>query len=67
MPSFYTGFTVDMAEETTLSISKKEKLIEAVRLNPCLYDKTDPDFKDKNVKVNTWKKIAREIDLTEKG
>ena len=30
----------------------------------CLYDKYSTDFKDRNMKVNCWEKVASEFDLT---
>ena len=35
-----------------------EKLAEAVRLYPCLYDKSSEDFKDANKKKLCWKDVA---------
>ena len=38
-----------------------ELLIETVRMYPCLYDATDPGYRDKVKTINTWTKIARVI------
>ena len=35
-----------------------EKLAEAVRVYPVLYDKADPLFKDRNKKQLAWKDVA---------
>eukprot|EP00794_Sanderia_malayensis_P006944 gene6944-7724_t len=37
-----------------------EKLSEAVRNYPCLYDKSRTDYKDKNITNNAWNKVADE-------
>ena len=44
-----------MATETAVL---HEKLAEAVRNYPCLYDKSSDDFKDVNKKKLYWKGVA---------
>ena len=44
-----------MASSTDFS----EKLAEAVRIYPCLYDKASPDFKDNKKKNLAWQDAAR--------
>lgn len=41
-----------------------ERFVEAVRHFPFLYDKTHPDFKDKQAKMNRWDIIGTEFALT---
>ena len=47
-----------MAEKRrqALSLQEYEKLGEAVREYPCLYDKAKKEYKDKMVTENVWKK-----------
>ena len=35
-----------------------EKLIEAVRVRPCLWDTADPDYKLTQKKLTAWKEVA---------
>ena len=44
-----------MASEST---DLYEKLAEAVRNYPCLYDKSSDNFKDTNKKTLCWKDVA---------
>ena len=39
----------------------EEKLIEAVRAFPCLWDVTSRSFKDSRAKENAWKCVAEEV------
>ena len=41
-----------------------EKLAEAVRLYPCLYNKSSEDFKDANKKKLCWKYVAAAVGVT---
>ncbi|XP_075535671.1 uncharacterized protein LOC142571303 isoform X2 [Dermacentor variabilis] len=41
-----------------------EQFLETVRLFPFLYDKTYPEYKDKDAKMNLWAIIGRTFDLT---
>ena len=41
----------------------EEKLIEAVRVYPCLWDVSQRCFKDIIAKENAWKKVAEEVIL----
>nr|XP_054919465.1 uncharacterized protein LOC129381036 [Dermacentor andersoni] len=41
-----------------------EQFLETVRLFPFLYDKTHPEYKDKDAKMNRWAIIGRTFDLT---
>ena len=38
--------------------------MEEVQKYVCLYDKYSRDFKDRNMKVNRWEKVASKFDLT---
>ena len=40
----------------------KDDLMEEVRKYPCLYDKICKDFKDKYVKLNSWKAVGENSD-----
>ena len=41
----------------------EEKLAEAVRTYPCLWDVTSRSFKDSKAKENSWKSVASEVML----
>nr|XP_037290340.1 uncharacterized protein LOC119185433 [Rhipicephalus microplus] len=41
-----------------------ERFLEEIRLYPFLYDKTMPDYKDKQAKMNTWDIIGSMFGLT---
>ena len=43
-----------------MSIGFSEKLSETVRRFPCVYDKTNKLFKDKNANWNAWANVAEE-------
>ena len=43
-----------------------EKLAESVRNYPCLYDKTSPDFKNRDKKMLAWSDVAEEVGLQNK-
>ena len=40
-----------------------EKLAEAVRRFPALYDKSCPDYKDKNKRKLAWEDVSRDVGL----
>ena len=44
-------------------VSVDEKLAEAVRSYPVLYDKNDLNFKDKNKKILAWDDVAKTVGL----
>lgn len=50
-----------MASENTVL---HEKLGEAVRNYPCLYDKSSDDFKDTNKKNLCWKDVAEAVGVS---
>ena len=41
-----------------------EKLAEALRLYPCLYNKSSEDFKDANKRKLYWKDVAAAVGVT---
>ena len=46
-----------------LTTPQQEHLIDLVEQHPPLYNVTLADHKNKMVTTNTWKKIAREMDV----
>ena len=50
-----------MAAATAISFD--EKLAEEVRKFPILYDKSSPDFKNRQMKVDSWKSVAQSLGL----
>ena len=47
----------------TMAETFPEKLVEAVRRFPCLWDNSSPTFKDKIAKENAWKAVAAEVNF----
>lgn len=43
-----------------------ELLANIIRQNPCLYDKTCKEYKDKNIVADTWTSIARTCNMSGK-
>ena len=39
----------------------KEAVIDSVREHPCLYNKSNKDYKDKIVKENAWTSISQKL------
>lgn len=58
MPQPAPDYTKNMAD-----VSVDEKLAEAVRSYPVLYDKNDLNFKDKNKKILAWDDVAKTVGL----
>ena len=59
-----------MAEKkrsTSLTLEENERLSEAVRQFPCLYDKSKKEYKDKNVVENAWKDVAKSLEFLPDG
>ena len=46
-----------------LLLKRYEQLSELVKMDPCLYNKQEKDFKKEEVKQRAWKEIAKELDL----
>ena len=45
-------------------VIRTDIFMEEVQKYVCLYDKYSRDFKDRNMKVNRWEKVASKFDLT---
>ena len=45
-------------------VIRTDIFMEGVQKYVCLYDKYSRDFKDRNMKVNCWEKVASKFDLT---
>ena len=52
-----------MATDDQNNIPFDEKLSEAVRQYPCIYDKADKDYKEQTAVVNAWTKVAEDVGL----
>lgn len=52
---------------TTLCLADEERLSELVKTFPSLYDKTSRGYKEKEVVVNGWNKVAEQFDFMEDG
>ena len=50
-------------QKNMADVSVYEKLAEAVRSYPVLYDKNDLNFKDKNKKILAWDDVAKTVGL----
>ena len=48
-----------------LNIQEEECLAEEVRKYACLYDKTTKFYKDKNRKINAWRKVEEPLGFEE--
>lgn len=48
-----------------LSILEEERLAEEVRKYPCLYDKQDAGYKEKDRKKNAWRKVEESVGYEE--
>ena len=49
------------------SIGNDELLSESVRFFPCLYDKSDKGYKERDVVENAWNKVAEMVEFVEDG
>ncbi|XP_065061667.1 uncharacterized protein LOC135688677 [Rhopilema esculentum] len=43
------------------AILNKERLIEAVRRYPCLYNTTKKEYKDESIRENAWRNVCNEV------
>lgn len=50
-----------------LSIDQEEKLAFQVKRFPCLFDKTDKGYKEKDCVANCWNEVADSLDFIENG
>ena len=48
---------------TRVNIPHVLLLVDLYRANPILWDPTDPNYKDRNKKCNTWKAIGAELNV----
>ena len=53
-----------LSRENMVSNSMDEKVAEAVRRFPILYNKSLKDFRDRNKKKNAWAEVARQAGLS---
>ena len=57
-----------MAEkQRKLSLEQEEILAFRVKEYPCLFDKTDKGYKEKDCVANAWKEVADSLEFTENG
>ena len=57
-----------MAEkQRKLSLEQEEVLAFRVKEYPCLFDKTDKGYKEKDCVANAWKEVADSLEFTENG
>ena len=48
-----------------LSLTNEELLAENIRKYPCLYDKSDKGYKERDLFANAWEKVVGELDFLE--
>ena len=59
---------IKMADkQKRLSIEEEEILAIGVKKYPCLFDKTDRGYKEKDCVINAWEEVAKELEFTENG
>ena len=56
-----------MSDKKKLSLEEKEPLAEAACPYPCLYDKSNKEYKDKNVCENAWERVIDILEFIENG
>ena len=57
-----------MAEkQRKLSLEQEEVLASRIKEYPCLFDKTDKGYKEKDCVANAWKEVADSMEFTENG
>ena len=52
-----------MSDEKSMSIQEEEILMEQLKIYPCLYDKSEKSYKERNVNRNAWSKVAERLDF----
>ena len=52
-----------MSKVNKLTIQQQEHLIDLVQEHSCIYDAGHNDHKNRLVIQNTWRKMARELDV----
>ncbi|XP_028397294.1 uncharacterized protein LOC114521085 [Dendronephthya gigantea] len=55
---------MEMLHENYVEEFSRERLMEDIRQYPCIYDKYDKDYPDKNAKNNAWSAIAAKYGIT---
>ena len=55
------GDHIDMYIEELMAEAMEEKIIEAVRGFPCLWQPKSPSYKDLRAKENAWKEVANQV------
>ena len=56
-----------MADKKCLSLQEEELLSEEVQFFPCLYDRTQKSYKEKDVVRNAWNSVAEKLEFIENG
>ena len=56
-----------MSHKKNLSLEEKEQLAEAVRTYPCIYDKNNKEYKEKNECENGWGNVIEKLEFIENG
>ena len=54
-------------KQRKLSLEQEEVLAFRVKEYPCLFDKTDKGYKEKDCVANAWKEVADSLEFTENG
>jgi len=51
----------------SLCLAEEERLAEAIKTFPCLFDKTTKGYKEKHVVANAWNSVAEKLEFIEIG
>ena len=54
-------------KQKRLSIEEEELLAFEVKQYPCLFDKVDKGYKEKDCVANAWKEVDDELEFTKNG
>ena len=46
-----------------IDLVKEKELADCIRHYKCLYDKSQPQYKDKRAKANAWKKVEETMGM----
>lgn len=57
----------DKKGKKKLTIEEEEKLAFHVKLFPCLFDKTDKGYKERECIANAWQQVASSLDFIDDG
>lgn len=55
---------MEVQQQNGVEEFSRERLMEDIRQYPCIYDKYDKDYPDKNAKNNAWASIAAKYGIT---